>query len=277
VFQGKEENVELRRLDKIVVATQVRPPRMVSIQGEVKRPGTYTVESGERLSSVIKRAGGLTTRAFPQGMVLIRESVRKAQQAEIDKFISGQKQRLLVEASSLTAGAVGTVQGGQAQNPDVLAVQLQIQALDQIASRIQVGRVVVKIDSMDALEKTEDDVTLEDSDQLTVPQRPQTVTIIGAVRNPTNLVHREDFDAEDYIRQAGGFTKDANQKETYIVRADGSSAGGYAKVRTVNVGDTIIVPEEIEPKTRPLPLWQAIASIVGSAALVAASIAIIGR
>jgi polysaccharide biosynthesis/export protein len=277
VFQGKEENVELRRLDKIVVATQVRPPRMVSIQGEVKRPGTYTVESGERLSSVIKRAGGSTKRAFPQGLVLIRESVRKVQQSEIDKFISEQKQRLLVEAASLTAGAVGTSQGSQTQNPDVAAAQLKMQALDQIAGRIQVGRVVVKIDSLESLENSEDDVTLEDADQVTVPQRPQTVTIIGAVRNPANVIYREDLDAEDYIRQAGGFTKDASQKETYIVRADGSSAGGYAKVRTVHVGDTIIVPEEVEPKTRPLPLWQAIAGIVGSAALVAASIAVIGR
>jgi len=277
VFQGKEENVELRRLDKIVVATQVRPPRMVSIQGEVKRPGTYTVQSGEKLSSVIKRAGGVTTRAFPQGLVVVRESVRKAQQAELDKFVSGQKQRLLVEAASLTAGAVGTVQGSQMQNPDVVAVQLRMQALDQIASRVQIGRVVVKIESLDGLEKTEDDLALEDGDQVTVPQRPQTVTVIGAVRNPANLIHRDDLDAEDYIRQAGGFTQDANRKETYIVRADGSSGGGYAKVRTMNVGDTIIVPEETEPKTRPLPLWQAIAGIVGSAALVAASIAIIGR
>ena len=277
VFQGKEENLELRRLDKIVVASQARPPRMVSIQGEVRRPGTYTVESGERLSSVIKRAGGLTSRAFPQGLVMVRESVRKAQQAEIEKFVSSQKQRLLVEAANLTAGAVGTVQGGQTQNPDVTAVQLQMQALDQITSRIQVGRVVVKMDSVESLETSGDDLSLEDGDQLAVPQRPQTVTIIGAVRNPANLIHREDLDAEDYIRQAGGFTKDANQKETYIVRADGSSAGGYTKVRTVYAGDTIIVPEEIEPKTRPLPLWQAIAGIVGSAALVAASIAVIGR
>jgi polysaccharide biosynthesis/export protein len=152
-----------------------------------------------------------------------------------------------------------------------------MQALDQIASRVQIGRVVVKIESIDALEKTEDDLALEDGDQVTVPQRPQTVTVIGAVRNPANLIHRDDLDAEDYIRQAGGFTQDANRKDTYIIRADGSSAGGYAKVRTMSVGDTIIVPEETEPKTRPLPLWQAIAGIVGSAALVAASIAIIGR
>ena len=277
VFQGKEDNLELRRLDKIVVATQVRPPRIVSLTGEVKRPGTYTVESGERLSSVIKRAGGVTARAFPQGLILIRESVRRAQQAEIEKFVSAQKQRLLVEAASLTAGSVGTTQGAQQQNPDVAAVQLQMQALDQIASRVQVGRVVVKVDSIEALENNEDDLVLEDSDQVTIPQRPQTVTIIGAVRNPTNVVYRDDLDAEDYIRQAGGFTKDASEKETYILRADGSSAGGYAKARKVALGDTIVVPELVEPKTRPLPLWQAIASIVGSAALVAASIAIIGR
>ena len=76
---------------------------------------------------------------------------------------------------------------------------------------------------------------------------------------------------------AGGFIPDANEKEMYIVRANGAAEGGYARARTVSVGDTIVVPERIESKTRSLPLWQSIASIIGSAALTAAAIAVIGR
>jgi protein involved in polysaccharide export with SLBB domain len=101
--------------------------------------------------------------------------------------------------------------------------------------------------------------------------------VIGAVRNPANILHREDLEVEDYVRQAGGFIPNANEKEMYIVRANGAAEGGYARARTVAVGDTIVVPERMESKTRSLPLWQSIASIIGSAALTAAAIAVIGR
>jgi len=279
VFEGKEENVELRRLDKVVVATQMRTPRTITLTGEIKRPGTYTIEAGERLSSVLKRAGGLTGRAFPQGLVFMRDSVRRRQQAEIERFIAFQKQRLVIEAASYSAGAVPTPgQANQQQGMETTTLQLQMQALDQLVTQIQLGRVVVKAESLEQLEQDKDnDLVLEEGDQLSVPQRPQTVSIIGAVRNPANVLYRDDLGVEDYVRQAGGLIPDAAEKEMYIVRANGAAEGGYARARTVSVGDTIVVPERMEAKTRSLPLWQSIASIIGSAALTAAAIAVIGR
>jgi len=110
-----------------------------------------------------------------------------------------------------------------------------------------------------------------------MPQQPQTVMIIGAVRNPTTVVYRDGLKVEDYVQQAGGLTSDAREKDMYILRADGSTDTAYFRMRKVQAGDTVVVPERLEPKTRPLPMWQAIASIIGSAALVAAGIAIIGR
>jgi len=78
LFKGdQEQNHRLHRLDQIVVASQLRPPNLVFVEGEVKRPGYFTIEQGERLSSVLKRTGGFTPNAFPPGIVLIRESVRK--------------------------------------------------------------------------------------------------------------------------------------------------------------------------------------------------------
>ncbi|MDH4186853.1 MAG: SLBB domain-containing protein [Nitrospira sp.] len=279
VLQGKEDNVELRRLDKVIVATQVRAPRAVAVSGEITRPGTYTIEAGERLSSVLKRAGGLYGRAFMQGLVFTRESVRRQQQTEIERFVAYQKQRLVVEAASYSAGAVPVAgQANQQQAMEASTLQLQMQALDQLVSHVQLGRVVVRAESLEQLEQDkENDLILEEGDQITVPQRPQTVSIIGAVRNPANVLYRDDLSVEDYVRQAGGLIPDAYEKEMYIVRANGAAEGGYARARTVAVGDTIVVPERIEAKTRPLPLWQAIAGIIGSAALTAAAIAIIGR
>lgn len=277
LFQGKEENVEIRRLDKVLVATQVKPPRIVSVVGEVKRPGQYTIQSGERLSAVLKRAGGLTVRAFTEGLILVRESVRRSQQTEVEKFVSLQKQRLVAEAAALAAGnpsPQGAPAGGT--SPEQAALQMQSQALDQLITRLQPGRVVVKMESLEQLEGSFDDVMLEEGDQITVPQRPQTVNVVGAVRNPTSVMHRDGLQTEDYLQQAGGMTTYAETKGVYILRANGSTEAAYAKLKEVGVGDTIVVPEQIEPKTRPLPFWQAIASILGSVMMSIAAIAVIG-
>lgn len=184
------------------------PLLIVTVIGEVKRPGNYTIESGEWLSSVLKRAGRLTARAFPQGILLTRESVRRSQQAEIEKFAALQKQKFTVEAASLSAGGMQGPQAG-AMSPEQATLQLQMQALDQLAARIQPGRVVVKMESLEQIEGSLDDIMLEEGDQITIPQQPQTVTILGAVRTPTSVVCREELGADDYIQQAGGVTSDA--------------------------------------------------------------------
>ena len=279
LFQGASEaNLELRRLDRVEVATQAKPPRSVTVSGEVRRPGTYTIESGARRSSVRKRAGGLTVRAFPEGIVFVRESVRKTQQVEIDKFMATQKQRLTLEAAGLAAGSATpapVTAGGQSAEQATL--QMQIQALDQLFGRIQLGRMVVKMESIEQLEGSPDDVMLEEGDQITIPQQSQSVNIVGAVRSQTSVVYRKEFTLEDYLRQAGGVTPDALEKETYLVRANGATDASYVKLKDMRPGDTIIVPERIEPKVRPLPLWQSIASILGSVMLGVAAIAVIGR
>jgi len=279
LLQGKEENVELRRLDKVVVATQVRKPRLVHLAGEVKRAGTYTLETGERLSSVLKRAGGFTLHAFPHGLQLIRESVKQRQLGETDKFVALQKQRLTVEAAAISAGTVAVAgAAGMAQGAsDAQALHLQMAALDQLVARIQAGRVVLNFDSLETLENSPDDVVLEESDQITIPTQPKTVTIIGAVRNSTSILHRNDYDIEDYIRAAGGIIDTASEKGTYVVRANGLADADYVKIKVIAVGDTIIVPEKIEPKTKPLQLWTSIAQIVSGLGVFAASLAIISR
>lgn len=279
LFLGdKNADRELQRLDKVMVSTQVKPPKLVTVTGEVRRSGTYAIEGGERLSSVLKRAGGFTARAFPQGIILVRESVRRSQQTEVEKFVSLQKQRLVAEAAALAAGnpnPQGAAAGGM--SPEQAALNMQLQALDQLISRMQPGRVVVQMESLEQLEGNLDDVMLEEGDQIAVPQRPQIVNIVGAVRNPVSVVHHEGLQIDDYIQQAGGTTTYAETKGVYILRVNGSTETAYARLKEIGVGDTIVVPEQIEPKTKALPLWQSIAGIIGSMALTVAGIAVIGR
>ena len=270
VFEGSvEDNYELRRLDKVVISTQFRTPSAVRVNGEVKRPGFYTIEIGERLTSVLKRAGGLTERAFPQGLILLRESVKAAQQVELQRFVTFQKQQLLSQAA-------GYASGGEAWTSQA-ALSLQLQQLDTLAALTPPGRVVIRMESLEKFEGTADDVMLENGDLIFLPQPPQTVAIMGAVRTPSTVVYREGLKLEDYLKQAGGPTDDANQKEIYVVRANGSTDAAYVKVKPLQAGDTIVVPPKMEPKYRTLTLWQTLASAVSAIAVTAASLAVIGR
>jgi polysaccharide biosynthesis/export protein len=279
LFEGdKVEDLPLQRMDQIVVGSQMRPPNVVLLEGEVKRPGHFTLETGERLSSVLKRAGGFTNNAFPEGIILVRESVRKRQQAELNRFMASERQRLTAQSASYAAGAVGSAgasASGQAAEQQVLALRLQ--QLEAVVSRLELGRVVVKVLSIEELEVSEDDIALEARDRIAVPQPPKTVSIIGSVKNPSTVVYRVGFDLEDYVQQAGGMTEDANKNELYVMRANGSTEGAYVRVKDMRPGDTIVIPQKIEAKTPPLALWQSVAQILGSVALVAAGISVIGR
>jgi len=277
----KAESLPLQRMDQIVIGSQMRPPNVVLVEGEVKRPGHFTLESGERLSSVLKRAGGFTGNAFPEGIILVRESVRKRQQAELERFIASERQRLTAQSASLAAGAAGMGGAAAAGAAGTAAEQqvlgLRLQQLEAVASRVELGRVVVHIESIEQLEGTEDDIALEARDRIAIPQPPKTVSIIGAVKNPSTVVYKAGLDLDEYVQQAGGMTEDANKKELYVMRANGSTEGSYVRIKDMKAGDTIVVPQKIEAKTPPLALWQSVASIIGSVALTAAGIAVVGR
>ena len=281
LLEGSEaDNHPLQRLDQIVVASQQRPPSLVLLEGEVKRPGYFTIEAGERLSSVLKRAGGTTLNAFPPGLVLIRESVKLRQQTELDRYIASERQRLTAQSAEVAAGAAG-LSGAAALSSTGVAEQqvlgMRLQQLEAIAGRLELGRVVVRMDSVEQLEGTLDDIILEGRDRITMPTPPQTVSIIGSVKTPSTVVYRPNLGLDDYIRQAGGMTEDANKREMYVMRANGTTDSAYLAAREISSGDTIVVPQKIEAKVPQLPLWQAVASIIGSVALTVAGIAVIGR
>ncbi|MET0514223.1 MAG: SLBB domain-containing protein [Nitrospiraceae bacterium] len=282
LFAGSEmDNHPLNRLDQVVVSSQVRSPSLVLIEGEVRRPGYFTVENGERLSSILNRAGGFTANAFPNGIMLVRESVKVRQQAELDRFIASERQRLTAQAAGLAAGAAGLSGTAALNTTGTMAEQqvlsLRLQQLEAIASRVELGRVVVRLDSVETLQDTEDDIILEARDRITIPTPPQTVSIIGSVKNPSTVVYRPGLELKDYLRQAGGMTEDANKREMYVMRANGMTDSTYLHAKEIHSGDTIVVPQKIEAHMPQLALWQTVASIVGSLALTAAGIAVIGR
>ncbi len=229
--------------------------QMVKVEGEVKFPGTYTVAKGEKLSSVLGRAGGFTSSAYLPGAVFKRESVRKVQQEQVNQMVE-RLQRELMTSGSANIGAATT-----ADEAKVLVEQEKQKAtfLDQLRAVQAQGRMVINIEESEKLKRSQFDVGLEDGDSLYVPVNPQSVQIIGAVYNQTGILYERGRDYKYYIQMAGGFSENADKKNVYILKANGRAikpkgapiwdraahqwAVGYGQVEP---GDTIVVPDKLD-------------------------------
>jgi protein involved in polysaccharide export with SLBB domain len=242
----------------------------ITLMGEVRFPGIYPIQRGETLTSVLKRAGGLTTLAFPAGSVFTRMELQEREQQQIDRLA----ERL---QSDLAAAALQGVAANQGQASQALQVGQSL--LTQLKSSKAVGRLVIDLDAIVAAPLPSDsDVVLREGDRLIIPKIKQEVTVIGEVQNNTSHFFRDNLTRDDYISLSGGLTSKADRGRIYIVRADGSVLSGEGNGwfrRSANVairpGDTIVAPLDTE-RMPALPLWQAVTSIVYNLAIAAAAV-----
>ncbi|MFZ5862150.1 MAG: SLBB domain-containing protein [Nitrospirota bacterium] len=266
------QNMPLQGDDELLVKQvgELKRQYRVSVEGEVQFPGSYVVRSGERMSSLIRRAGGFTDKAYLRGAIFTRESVRASQELQLQEFTNAHTQRVTAEAASLAMGGLSKDEAEAAR----FELSTRQEAVKLLASKTVLGRVVVRLDQPEALEGGPDDLTLEDGDRLVIPQPPSSVAVLGSVRNPTAVVAHSAKAIKDYVAMAGGYLPNADRKAIYLVKADGSSVSPD-EVKTVEAGDAILVPPQMEAKYRPLPLWRDIATIVGQFAIAIAAVVVI--
>ena len=270
-------NLELRPLDRVVIKSEFRPSGYVEVTGEVKRAGRYAISRGERMSSLLERAGGFLPEAFPKGAVFTRVSIQRIEQQELAKFLRAQEQALIAESTGLTAGGAEIIsqQDLAKAQTDILGQRREL--IRSLASAVTLGRFSIRLDSPEKLKGTPNDILLEDGDSLVVPQRPTSVLVLGSVRNSTSILYMENEDVEYYLLKAGGATRDADLDQGYILKPDGSAVPGFVKVRKVEAGDTVVVPISTEPRYRTIPLIKDIATIVAGFTLPLAAILAIAK
>ena len=265
-----DHDLMLKPLDEITVRTDLRDVRTVILTGQVVRPGRYTIAENERLSTVLDRAGGLTPKAFRQGAFFQREALRRVEQERLNEFVKLQEQRFLAAAATPIVGA---------DRDEVFFQQSALQArremLRSLASRVAVGRVVVRLDSPEKIRGTEHDIVMMDGDRLDVPEPPSSVLVLGAVRNSTSVLYRPESDLDYYLKRVGGATPEADKKEIHIVKADGSAIASFTNVRDIEPGDTIVVPPKEEEKIRLLPTFRDVMGIMGGVLLSLAALAVL--
>ena len=170
----------------------------VTIVGQVRFPGTYGFQEGERLSSVLRRAGGFRDTAYPTGAVLVREQVRQLEEKSKEELIRQ------IETSSASARLSPNLGSGDSGATLKLIQAQQDQVLSQLKSQPSSGRQVVNITAdIDSWANTPADIELRRGDELTIPKRPSFVLITGQVYNVTALTFTEGKTAKWYLQHAG--------------------------------------------------------------------------
>lgn len=247
VLHGGPGDFELQPFDVLMVRqlSNWREVEHVTVEGEVKFPGTYPIEDGETLVQLIERAGGYTDKAYLAGGVFTRESIREQQQKELDDSIKRMEEAIAqAQASTASLANAEVVQG---KKKGVSAAQRLLESSRQVRAQ---GRLVIELASLKRMRESEFNMTLRDGDKLYIPKRPDQVMVIGQVLNTTAMLYRPDYDVDDYLDDSGGLTDIADGGKIYVVKANGRvvRAGGMGWGRNVSVtpGDTIVVPEKLD-------------------------------
>lgn len=245
----------------------------VTLRGEVVHPGVYGIRPGERLSSLLERAGGFTPSAYPEGIVFEREEVRVLQQQSRQRLIEQIRQQAVTFRTSLQTTAAERAELQQA------AYQQAERAIAALEQAPVTGRMVIRLTrNLQRFRGSPDDITLRAGDRIYIPKRPDFVVVTGQVYNPNAITFRPHRNVGWYLRQAGGPTPNANRGGIFVVRANGEVVSGrqggwlFGSILSTEIqpGDTIVVPE------KPVGggvFWRnlvAVAQIASSAAVTAA-------
>ena len=225
-----------------------RPVQTVQLEGEVLFPGKYAIrDKDESLSELIKRAGGLTLSAFPQGAIYFRKKIE-------------------VDVSRRNIGQI-------INNTN----EVRLDSLGNITSDVQVkydpsqlNRIIIDLPAIMKNPGSPIDIVLADSDYIFIPNIPSGVQVIGALAANGTISFVKQKKSKYYIAQAGGITPAGDKSELRLVKPNGKVYyGRQARSKKIELGDAIIIPSKIKRKTDWGKILSTTATILGSMATTA--------
>ena len=234
---------QLKKYDVVSVRrhTYFRNPSIIHLNGEVVTPGSYVIDKVEvRLSDVIERAGGFTDEAYVKGAKLTRVLTAEEQA----------NQRMAYEMAMKNLGNGDSIDFTFLQDWYNVGIDLE-KALENPGSAA--------------------DLVLREGDIISVPQMNNVVRISGGVYVPTATSFDEKFQWKDYIKAAGGFTRDARKRKTYAIYMNGKIAARGSRNFKMEPGMELVVPEKKKDDGRHMTATE-VAAIASSTSSVAAMI-----
>ncbi len=294
-FNNGQENFVLQPLDVVTITKKVgyTNPEVVSIVGQVQNVGKYTLSTRvERVSDIVKRAGGLIGQAYGEGAYIKRsrfqidtlksdESKTSIEEAYNRKFKAQQE----LDKQSLTA-VLNTGTGTNATtvlDPNIKKKNLK-DTLDLLYKELEADYYQIAIDINSIMKKpgSELDLVLRDKDEIVIPKVDNRVKISGGVLRPTNIVYREGLTIGECISSAGGISEYAKRGRAYVIYANGKSRrtqhfGLFRVNPVIKPGAEVVLPETNEKKDKPLTTVIQFTTVLAQIGSVLATLVLLNR
>jgi protein involved in polysaccharide export with SLBB domain len=246
------QNLPLQSGDIVTILSQAdvsgpieQQSKLIRLEGEVVGAGTYTVGPDETLADVVRRAGGLSPKAYLYGSSFFRESARIQQQQRLTEYVDEISIETTRNAAVIAASAGSPLADGGALQQKAL--------IDQLRSLRATGRIVLQLAPDAASVADIPAVSIENGDVFRVPPRPATVSVIGAVYGQNVFFYNSRLKLADYLAMAGNTNRIADSKHAFVIRADGSILSrnqtkgvisNHFDLVKLHPGDAIVIPEK---------------------------------
>lgn len=230
----------------------IEPIRIASVQGEVKNPGYYNIETKNiRVSDLLKLTGGFTHYAFVDGAYLIRTDKIKTNQTSMSTILSRNLKKIMQSNTSDIDAKV--LEKMQVRNIDELT------AIDTVAGAANYKEIeallysegIVSLNLKDILKDPASykNILIENGDILVIPKKSQTVKVIGEIMYPSYVVYSSSNGFKDFITASGGFSDNALRKNSFVLHPNGKVIGtrtflGFRIYPKVVAGSIIVVPKK---------------------------------
>jgi protein involved in polysaccharide export with SLBB domain len=234
----------------------------ISITGNVKHPGKYSISSSDRVLDIVERSGGYTDSAYPYAGTLLRESAK-----ELEAIFAEKSYKNLIKFIASTSNSISG-------NGEGLGY-----VLSELKDYKPSGRVIVELDEIKLQENIQDNIYLNDGDEIHIPSFTSNVYIFGEVGNPGSVIFQENISLQDYIERSGGLTRYSSEDSIFIVSPNGETKKIHvngirkylAQEADVYPGSVIYVPRHVG-KIEGINYYATIAPIFSSLALSIASL-----
>ena len=290
-FNLGQENFVLQPMDVVTITKKAGyvNPEVVSITGQVNNVGKYTLSSRvERVSDIVKRAGGLIGQAYGEGAFIKRsrfnidtlrsdESKTSVEQAYIRKFKSQQLAATAEIKSGLNDenGLVDAQKQNKKNLKDTLDILYKELENDYYQIAIDINQIMNKPGS-------QQDLVLRDKDEIVIPKTDNRVKISGGVLRPTNIVYRDGLSIGECISAAGGISEYGRRGRAYVIYANGKSKrtmhfGLFRINPTIKPGAEVVLPETDVKKDKPLTSIIQLTTVLAQIGSLLATLAILNR
>lgn len=295
-----ERNQPLQPFDHVFIRISpgFEKEQVITIKGEVMYPGDFAISSAnERISDVIRRAGGLSQFAYPKGASLVRRTVYFEDLTEEEKRIellkelkssldsstnrnNNEAERILFERidAKISKNELELLKKKEAEDKKKMFNSLSTldsMRLDSALNAIRMKKQdLVGIDLVKIMQNpgSDDDLLLLEGDIIQIPKELQTVRMVGEVLLSTTARFDKENNLKDYISKAGGFTEEARKSKTYVLYANGDAKTtrnflGINNYPEIEPGAEIVVPQKPQRNRIGVAGWIGIASSLTTVAI----------